>query len=144
MDKVYYHYVFRTYKGKSVLKAKEFVEYLKEVFNKISLDKGFPVLVIEILEDHAHLIIEQTKNDSTDYIMRIFKGGSARRFFQEYPSNRFEQRKLWGRGYYAEIIEESRLPGLVSYIKDQKNNDGMDKRYGTARFTRRFHEKQNA
>jgi len=59
----------------------------------------------------------------------MFKGISSRRFFQEYPSNRYEYRKLWGRGYYACRINETELPKVIEYIKNQVGQDGYDKRY---------------
>ena len=131
MNKIYCHYVFRTYKGRSSLKNKEFIEFLSKVFLEISKEKGFPIIAYHILEDHVHLLIQQTDDDNTNYIMRVFKGGSARRFFLEYPSNRFVDRKLWGRGYYYEIIDESLLKDKISYIKDQRDASGEDKRYKT-------------
>jgi putative transposase len=127
---MYFHYTFRTYKGKSSLLSKEFKDKLSNEFGQIAQDKGFKLLEFNIMEDHVHLLIWQDLNDSTNYVMRMFKGISSRRFFQEYPSNRLVDRKLWGRGYHAREIGEKELPGVVSYIKNgQFGPDGYDKRY---------------
>jgi putative transposase len=126
---VYYHYTFRTYKGKSCLLFNEFKEKLGLEFQQIASDKGFELIAYSVLEDHVHLLIKQGSEDTTNYVMRMFKGISARRFFQEYPANRYEYRKLWGRGYNYKRITEEELPKVVEYIKNQVSSNGYDKRY---------------
>lgn len=126
---MYYHYTFRTYKGKSCLLFNEFKDKLGSEFQQIAVNKGFELIAYCILEDHVHLLIKQGPEDTTNYVMRMFKGISARRFFQEYPSNRYEYRKLWGRGYYYRRIPEEELPKVVEYIKNQISSNGYDKRY---------------
>jgi len=126
---VYYHYIFRTYKGKSCLLFREFKEKLSAEFKQIAKEKGFELLDHNILEDHVHLLVRQGTTDSTNYVMRMFKGISARRFFQEYPSNRYEYRKLWGRGYFARKLSEAEVPKVIEYIKNQISSNGYDKRY---------------
>ena len=126
---MYYHYTFKTYKGKSSLKYREFKDRLESEFKQIAKDKGVELLGCNILEDHVHLLIQQALSDSTDYVMRMFKGISSRRFFREYPSNRLVDRKLWGRGYFTRKVSEEDLPKVKAYIKDQIGPDGYDKRY---------------
>ena len=126
---MYYHYTFRTYKSKSCLSLKEFKVKLGEIFKDIAKNKGFEVVEHNVLEDHVHVLLKHSESDSSNYIMRMLKGISARRFFQEYKTNRYEYRKLWGRGYYAKKVNEEALPEVISYIKGQINSDGYDKRY---------------
>ena len=126
---MYYHYTFRTYKGKSCLLYKEFKDKLGSEFQQIANDKGFDLIAYSVLEDHVHLLVKQMPEDTTNYVMRMFKGISARRFFQEYPSNRYEYRKLWGRGYYARRLLEEELLKVINYIRSQIGSNGYDKRY---------------
>ena len=126
---MYYHYIFRTYKGKSCLLGREFKDKLSFEFKQVAKDKGFELIEHSILEDHVHLLIRQNMNDTTNYVMRMFKGISARRFFQEYPSNRYEYRKLWSRGYFFRRLKEAEVPAVVKYIRNQIGTDGYDKRY---------------
>ena len=129
MDKQYHHYVFKTYKGKSTLLDEEMIAYLGKTFEEISKEKGFPLLAYNILEDHVHLLVRQSSLDNTNYVMRVFKGASSRYLFKQYPTNRYEHRKLWGRGYYSEVILEEHLLDKIDYIKNQKDSKGVDKRY---------------
>lgn len=126
---MYYHYIFKTYKGKSCLLYKEFKDKLGDEFQQIAKDKGFELIAHSVLEDHVHLLVRQATADSTQYVMRMFKGISARRFFQTYPSNRYEYRKLWGRGYHYCRLTEAELPKVVEYIRNQISPNGYDKRY---------------
>lgn len=126
---MYYHYIFKTYKCKPCLLSKEFKNKLGLEFERIAKDKGLELSASSVLEDHVHLLVKQSTTDSTDYVMRMFKGISARRFFQQYPTNRHEYRKLWGRGYYARKLTETELPTVLSYIKGQILSNGLDKRY---------------
>ncbi|MBN3033784.1 MAG: IS200/IS605 family transposase [Candidatus Saganbacteria bacterium] len=128
-EKMYYHYTFRTYKSKSCLFDKDFKVKLANEFRKIAENKGFELIEQSVLEDHVHLLVKQGQADSTQYVMRMFKGISARHFFQEFPSNRFEYRKLWGRGYFYRKIAESELPEVIEYIRNQISANGYDKRY---------------
>ena len=107
----------------------EFKDKLTSEFKQIAKDKGFELLESSVLEDHVHLLIKQGVQDSTNYVMRMFKGISSRRFFQEYPSNRYEYRKLWGRGYHYRKLSEAELPAVMEYIRNQIASNGYDKRY---------------
>lgn len=107
---------------------KEFKDQLSFEFQQIAQEKGGELIAHSVLEDHVHMLIKQSLTDSTNYIIRMFKGVSSRRFFQEFKTNRFEYRKLWGRGYYAKIVEEKDLPRVIGYIKNQIGADGYDKR----------------
>jgi REP element-mobilizing transposase RayT len=129
-EKVYYHYVFRTYKGKSVLKDPEIVGFLYKAFEEIARSKGFRLIESRILEDHVHGLVEYDSHHRIDYVIRMIKGISSRSFFKTYNTNRFVYRKLWGRSYFAEKIESKKLDNVIRYIKGQTDRLGIDKRYG--------------
>ncbi len=121
------HYVFCTYKRKKVLIG-EIAKELRGVFKEISREKGLRILGQSILVDHVHLLMKKNELDRNEYVMKMIKGISAYRIFKRYPSNRLEFRKLWGRGYRAVEVKNSRQLKLVmAYIKGQKI-DGIDKR----------------
>jgi len=121
------HYTFSTYKRKHILEN-WIADELLRIFSNICAEKGFEIICQNILLEHVHLLLGKRMSDSNEYVMKIIKGGSARRFFKKYPSNRYEFRKLWGRGYRAvSIKDEEHLKQVVAYIDNQKI-DGMDKR----------------
>lgn len=123
-----YHYTFNTYDGKQTLEDEELRGFLKNAFTSISIEKGFKILACEILCDHVHMLIEQSYLFSTSNVMKLIKGISARRLFQEYPTNRFEHRKLWARSFHARKIISEEKEAIIGYISDQRDEHGIDKR----------------
>lgn len=124
-----FHYTFSTYNRKQIL-----VDYIANdlpgIFKSICQEKGFVLICQNILIEHVHLLINKQNNDRNEYVMKMIKGISARKIFEKYPSNRFEFRKLWGRGYRAyEIKNENDLKRVIKCINSQKI-DGIDKRIG--------------
>ena len=126
--KVIYHFVFKTYKGKSILIDKVVLEFLYNSFREISTSKGFRIIKCHILSDHVHLLMEFDKRHRIDYAIRMIKGISSRRFFKYFNTNRYEYRKLWGRSYFAEKIEQDNICAISRYIEQQSTN-GLDKRF---------------
>lgn len=126
---MHYHYIFGTYKNKSSLIDKETKDFLFNEFEVIAEEKALKIIACSILEDHVHMLIKQSNNDNTNYVMRIIKGISSRRLFQKYKTNRLEYRKLWSRGYYARNIPEQETPAVIAYINNQVDSKGIDKRY---------------
>jgi len=131
MHKIF-HYIFATYKRKQVL-TDEVGGKLTAIFHEISINKGFEIINMSILIDHVHILIKKNASDDNEYIMKMVKGISSREIFKLYPSNRFELRKLWGRGYRAiEIEEKNQLRQTINYIENQLIN-GLDKRIAGSR-----------
>lgn len=122
-----FHYTFRTYKKKQILVG-EIAEDLGKIFQEICKDKGFELISFNVLVDHVHILIRKNASDRNEYVMKMVKGISSREIFKKYPGNRYEFRKLWGRGYHAvEVKDQEALKETIAYIKEQKIQ-GIDKR----------------
>ena len=129
-DCKYQHYVFNTYKSRSVLIDPDVIKFLYDSFNVIAKTKGFKIIACRILGDHVHCLIKYNSRHKRDYIIRMLKGISARKFFRKFPkTNRFVYRKLWARSYFASEIEADKIYKVINYIKSQIDNSGFDKRY---------------
>ena len=100
-EKVIYHYVFRTYKGRFILIDKDSVDFLYTIFKEICNQKGFEILKCKILADHVHILLKFEPRHQIEYVMRMLKGISSREFFKKFRTNRYEYRKLWGRSYFS-------------------------------------------
>jgi putative transposase len=135
MDKIF-HYTFRTYKKKQILIG-EIADDLGRLFNDICQEKSFELISYSVLVDHVHMLIKKDAGDSNEYVMKMIKGISSREIFKKYPGNRFELRKLWGRGYHAvEVKDQESLNRTIEYINSQ-TIDGIDKRALGSRKPRR-------
>ena len=124
-----YHYTFNTYKGKQSLIDKNIQHFLKNIFLKIAENRGFEIKECAILSDHVHLLINQSYTMSTSQVMKYMKGISSLELFKNYPSNRQEDRKLWGRGFYAKKVLGNKVKLVSNYIRNQLDSKGEDKRY---------------
>jgi len=129
MEEIIYHYVFRTYKGRSILTDPETIEFLYKTFINISLAKGFKIIASKIMEDHVHCLISFDSKHRPDYVVRMIKGISSREFFKAFKTNRLVYRKLWGRSYFGEQINEDKFNIVINYINNQTDKSGIDKRY---------------
>jgi len=126
---VYYHFVFRTYKGKHILTDRPSVDFLYKAFVDISKIKGFDLIACKVLGDHVHCLLGFDPKHRPDYVIRMIKGISSRDFFLEFKTNRLVYRKLWGRGYFEEQISPDKFNTVVRYIENQTNSSGLDKRF---------------
>ena len=75
------------------------------------------------------MLVNQSYNISTSFVMKNLKGISSRRLFQRYDVSRFEFRKLWGRSFNVRKIDNTQKAIVVNYIKSQRTSEGIDKRY---------------
>lgn len=124
------HYVFNTYKNKSILIDPKTIEFIYDAFYKIAKTKGFEIVACKILEDHVHCLIKYDSKHKMEYPIKMLKGISAREFFKSYKTNRLVFRKLWARSYFArEIQGKEEQKKAVSYIRGQIDAKGHDKRY---------------
>jgi len=124
-----YHYTFNTYKNKCILIDGDVLSFLKGIFYQIACEKGFQIIECEILSDHVHMLIDQEDGIEASFVMKNIKGISSRRLFQKYNVNRYEFRKLWARSYNVRKVDDSQRSVAVGYIKSQKSETGIDKRF---------------
>lgn len=131
-EEVYIHYVFGTYKQRFVLTDPDVRSDLSMWFGSIAVTKSFEIVAHSILADHVHILIKQSQSDNSSNVMKLLKGISSRMFFKKYSKlPRWIFRKLWARTYKCWVIEESNLPRIISYIIDQRNRSGIDKRFNS-------------
>jgi putative transposase len=124
-----YHYTFTTYKRSPFLEDPAIRDFLKKAFNDISNEKGYSIIACEVLVDHVHMLIDQDYTVSPSVAMKNIKGIASRKLFQEYPVNGEEARKLWARSFHARKITPGEKDEVIKYIREQRDSEGIDKRY---------------
>ena len=91
------------------------LEYLKTIFD-------YQIYGFCIMPDHLHLIIRPSKEFDLSFVMRMIKGGFARKI------NRIKKQKgsLWQARYYEEVVrDENQLWRQVEYIHQNPVTAGM-------------------
>jgi len=77
--------------------------------------------VMNVQEDHVHILIQIKPRESIAEVVQILKGGISKKIAQEYPeSEAFEWSKtLWCDGYFAESVGQVNESVISEYIRNQ-------------------------
>jgi putative transposase len=123
----YFHVWFSTKDRRRCLVA-EIDSKIHELFNQISKDNNIRLLAHETMLDHAHLLIETDFENEIPVYIRLFKGSSARRLFQEFPmlKHQIKSNHLWAKRYAYKNIPKSALQIVINYINNQKSSLSLD------------------
>ena len=123
-----YHIVYSTKYRKKVLVG-EIAEKLKEINEKLAEDNGFILHTQEVMPDHVHLFITAHPKWSPSQIVKIMKGGSARKLFILFPELKRQlwRGHLWNPSYYVGTVGDITKEVVEKYIAMQKvKEDGGD------------------
>lgn len=95
---------------------------LIELLNKIAIDNGFVIIMVNGDLDHIHLLIECTPQNYIPDMIKALKGVSARLLLKEYP---LLKEKLWGGhmwnpSYFVSTVSETTESQIKEYISSQK------------------------
>jgi len=118
-----YHIVFSTKYRRKVL-TPPIAEYLKKLVFQIAYKYDFEVAQIEVGErDHVHIFVSAHPKIAPAYIVKLIKGITARKIFQQFPEVKRVLRKghLWNPSYYIETIGSISEDVIRKYIEKQKN-----------------------
>jgi putative transposase len=119
----YYHIWFRT-KFKKNLLVDVLDKTIQELFERISTEKKIELLAQGTLLDHAHLLIGLRYDQGLPWAVKMFKGISARRLFQENPllKQNLKVNNLWARKYDAREVSVDQLYVVTRYVLNQKKD----------------------
>jgi len=95
---------------------------IHRIFKIIANEKNFLLLASGSLPDHAHLLIGLNENKSLSQAVKMTKGISARKIFQEFPrlKEQFKTNNLWAKRYNYKEIPKDNLQTIIQYINNQK------------------------
>ncbi len=100
--------------------------YLKEVFEQIAEEYGFHIVVVEIMEDHVHILIEAPPAYSPSHLVQVLKSISARELFEKFPKMKklMWSGKIWNEGYFVRSMGDKVTADVIKkYIQYQKRED---------------------
>jgi len=84
------------------------------------------ILVLEVMPEHVHCVVELPHGTSVDKAANLFKGYSAWKIFQvkEKFLLRYPRRHFWSRGYMARTVgmDEEKA---IWYVKNQQAHHGV-------------------
>lgn len=88
---------------------------------------GIKILVLEVMPEHVHCVVELPHGMSVDRAANLLKGYSAWKIFQVKKKFllRYPRRHFWSRGYMARTVgmDEERA---IWYVKNQQAHHGVE------------------
>ena len=122
-----YHIVYSTKYRKKVLIG-EIAEELKKVNEEIATNNDIELHEQEVMPDHVHLFVSAHPKYSPSKIVKILKGGSARKLFLKYPElrNKLWKGHLWNPSYYVGTVGDITRDVVEKYIAMQRVKDNGD------------------
>ena len=93
---------------------------LREVFEDVRAEHVWTIHALEVMPDHAHLLIESDPIYAVAEIVNRLKGASSRILRSEFPALRSRLPTLWSRSYYAGTVGAVSDAVVRRYIESQK------------------------
>lgn len=118
---VNYHFVWPVKYRRNVLVG-DVAETLADLHVSIAQDKGFVLNTQEVMPDHVHLFVTAHPKFAPATIVKIVKGISAKKLFEQYPDLRKQLWKghLWNPSYYVGTCGDTTKDVIQKYIETQK------------------------
>ena len=119
----YFHIWFQT-KHKKYMLIDIIDRRIHELFKQISKDKNIRLFASGSLPDHAHLLIGLKNDQDLSWAIKMLKGISSRRIFQEIKllKQDFKINNFWARRYGAKEIALEGLQSVINYVNNQKKD----------------------
>lgn len=116
----HFHLVFVTKYRKSIFNTIEKQNELKDLLISFSKKNGTEIEVIEIMDDHVHLVLSFPPKLAPSSIVKSFKGASAREWFKLHPEDKQKLYKghLWSPSFFMCTVGEVSGKSIMDYAKN--------------------------
>lgn len=93
---------------------------LKEIVRAVCAETASPLVEMEVMPDHVHLLLGCDPQFGINRLVRSIKGRSSRLLRQEFPSLRTRLPSLWTGSYFVASVGGAPLAAIKRYIENQK------------------------
>jgi putative transposase len=126
-ERVYYHVVFTTTRGKPVFLDDEIDSAFKQAARDIAQRKGWLLLELETMPNHVHLLLEKAPWDDLSKIVGYLKGRTARMLLEQFPWLRgdLDSYHFWNRSFHYTRHSDGSLATVRAYIRNQRKAGGL-------------------
>ncbi len=117
----FYHVWFST-KGRKEALEGPLGDDAKRLLMQTAERTGIRLLEVEIVADHAHLLLALDHTQSLPSVMRQLKGATARYIFLKYRDLKVDMghTSFWQKGYGWRRVSQDELPTVRTYIRTQR------------------------
>ena len=112
-----------TTKCRYKMMQKELIEtYCRIAIQEACKRHKIEIVILEVLKEHAHLIVNCPRTLSQAKMMQIVKGLSAYIIFRLCPNLRLRYPKghFWSEGYFCEGVGNSDYAATYAYVENQE------------------------
>jgi len=96
-------------------------ERLEQIIFEVCQEHHAEILSIEIMPDHAHLLVDCDPQFGIHRLVRLMKGRSSRLLRQEFPVLKRKLPTLWTNSYFVSTVGGVPLSAISQYIENQKH-----------------------
>jgi len=116
------HHVWFSTKGRKDAFEGELGEEMKAMLLDIAQANGIRIVGLELVADHAHLLLELREDQTLPSIMHQLKGTSSRFIFLRYPELKRDlpTGSFWQKGYGRRWVPVQQLAAVRRYIQTQR------------------------
>ena len=95
--------------------------HLKELIMDTCKRLCVDVIVMEIMPDHVHLLLEVDPQFGINKAVKQMKGYTSKTLREEYPHLKMKMPSLWTNSYFVSTVGGAPLSVIKQYIENQKN-----------------------
>ena len=116
-----YHIVWCVKYRRSVL-TNEIGDRIKALLQELAEKQDCTLIAVETDVDHVHMLVRLKPTHQISKLVNSFKGVTARRIFQEFPSlkNRLWGGHLWSPSYYVTTTGGAPIAAIKKYVESQR------------------------
>lgn len=122
-----YHIVFIPKYRRKIMYG-EVKRDIVEIIKKLCEMKQVELIDGRVCRDHIHMYVAIAPKLSVSEFMSYLKGKSALMIFDRHPEYhaKWGDRHFWARGYYVATVGNVNEETILSYIREQEENDKLE------------------
>jgi putative transposase len=118
-----YHFVFACKYRKKLLRHQNIADEIKLLFIDIAYKSGFAIDVMEVDDDHIHVLVDAPTTLSATSIATRLKGQSTFHIWKKFAnflSHHFwKEKTFWSDGYFVCTTGDASTETIKKYIEEQ-------------------------
>jgi len=119
----HFHLVWVTKYRHEAFTTPKLVAEMTDILTKIARLNEVTIEQMEVMPDHIHLLLSFKPKYAPTNVVKAFKGGSARLFFELHPeikAQKFWGGHLWSPSYFMSTLGDMGKTTVENYIANQR------------------------
>ena len=119
----HFHLVWVTKYRHEAFTTPKLVAEMTDILTKIARLNEVTIEQMEVMPDHVHLLLSFKPKYAPTNVVKAFKGGSARLFFELHPEIKAQQfwgGHLWSPSYFMSTLGDMSRQTVENYIANQR------------------------